>query len=246
MPPKGSDMKIYVCYGGNHTRMYKRKGKQKMKLEEFEKEFRNILGTSYKTKDVDNFNKRFIKEKIDVSFLRPALPEREEYYRTYFQVTIMCLENKEEKMTFIEENFDLLHDWWHVDGIVSFLGDSLDFDYALCKAKAYINSELPYVRRLGYVLFIPRLVRDASRIEPLFELFRNDDEYHVIMGEAWLISYLAMCDADRTYSYLQNCDLKYNIVGKAIQKICDSHVVSPKDKEHFKELRASRKKFVSK
>ncbi len=92
-----------------------------------------------------------------------------------------------------------------------------------------------------YVLFIPRLVRDASKIEPLFELFKNDEEYHVIMGEAWLISYLAMCDANRTYTYLQNCDLKYNIVGKGIQKICDSYVVSGEDKERFKGLRSSRK-----
>ncbi len=174
-----------------------------MNLVEFEKEFRTALGVNYKTKDVDKFNKRFIKENIDVSFLRPILSEHEEYYRTYFQVNIMQLATKEEKMTFIEDNFHLLHDWWHVDGIVSFLGDSLDFDYALTKAKEYIKNELPYVRRLGYVLFIPRHVRDKRKIEPLFDLFKNDDEYHVVMGEAWLISYLAMCDADRTYTYLQ-------------------------------------------
>ncbi len=214
-----------------------------MNLAEFENKFRATLGASYKTKEVDNFNKQFIKENIDVSFLRSALPEHEEYYRTYFQVTIAQLATKEEKMAFVEDNFDLLHDWWHVDGIVSFLGDSLDFDYALIKAKEYIKSELPYVRRLGFVLFIPRLVRDAAKIEPLFELFKNDDEYHVVMGEAWLLSYLAICDADRTYSYLQNCDLKYNIVGKAIQKICDSYVVSAEDKERFKSLRASRKEY---
>ncbi len=212
-----------------------------MNLAEFEKEFHTALGRNYKTKDVDRFNKHFIKENIDVSFLRSALPQHEEYYRTYFQVSIMQLKSKKEKMTFIEKNFDLLHDWWHVDGIVSFLGDSLDFEYALNKAKQYINSELPYVRRLGYVIFIPRFVRDATKIEPLFELFKNDDEYHVVMGEAWLFSYLAMCDADRTYNYIKNCDLKYNIVGKAIQKICDSYVISNKDKERFKSLRASRK-----
>ncbi len=214
-----------------------------MNLFEFEKEFRAVLGMNYKTKDIDKFNKRFIKENIDVSFLRSALSENEEYYRTYFQVNIMQLKNKEAKMAFIENNFDLLYDWWHVDGIVSFLGDSLDFDYALSKAKEYIKSELPYARRFGYVLFIPRLVRDTEKIEPLFKLFKNDDEYHVVMGEAWLLSYLAMCDADRTYDYLQNCDLKYNIVGKAIQKICDSHVISDEDKQRFKSLRKSRKKF---
>ncbi len=76
-------------------------------------------------------------------------------------------------MAFVGDNVDLLHDWWHVDGIVSFL---------------------------------------------------------------------AMCDADRTYTYLQSCDLTYAIVGKAIQKICDSHVVSKENKERFKGLRARRDK----
>ncbi len=214
-----------------------------MTIIEFEQAFHTALGTSYKTKAVDNFNKRFIKEKIDVSFLRPSLFTHEEYYRTYFQVTIAQLATKEEKMTFVEDNFDLLRDWWHVDGIVSFLGDSLDFDYALHKAKEYIKSDLPYVRRLGYVLFIPRLVRDAAKIEPLFALFQNDDAYHVIMGEAWLLSYLAMCDADRTYAYLQSCALDYSIVGKAIQKICDSYVVSAENKARFKGIRAARKNY---
>ncbi len=213
-----------------------------MTFAEFEKEYK-ALGTNLKTKDIDAFNKRFIKGNIDVSFLEPVIKEHEEYYRTYFQVSILQRKTKEEKMQFIEENSRLLHDWWHVDMIISFLGDSLDFDYALEKAKEYIESPLPYVRRLGYVLFIPRLVRDPEKIEPLFSLFKNDEEYHVIMGEAWLISYLAMCAPERTHEFLKSCDLKYNIVGKAIQKICDSYVVSKEDKEKFKELRESRKSY---
>ncbi len=206
-----------------------------MDIKDFEREF-SRLPSGYKTRDVDEFNKRFIREGIDVSFLRPLLPEHEEYYRTYFSVSIRQRRTKEEKLAFVEENADLLHDWWHVDGIVSFLGDSLDLDYAMEKAREYIKSPLPYVRRLGYVLFIPRLVRDREKIEPLFSLFKNDSEYHVIMAEAWLISFLAMCDAERTYRFLLKCELDYAIVGKAIRKICDSHVISSETKELFKGL----------
>ncbi len=212
-----------------------------MNLAEFEKEFHTILGTSYKTKDVDRFNKRFIKENIDVSFLRPVLHEHEKYYRTYFQVNILQRKTKEEKMAFIEANFDLLHDWWHVDGIICFLGNSLDFDYAYSKAMEYVQSELPYVRRLGYVIFIPRLVKDKANTDKLLALLKNDDEYHVVMGEAWLLSYIAMYDVEKAYDYIKNCELKYNIIGKAIQKICDSYVVADEDKVRFKNLRAERK-----
>ncbi len=212
-----------------------------MNFFKFEKEFKR-LGDNLKCADVDRFNRRFIKEGIDVSFLKPYLSEHEEYYRTYFQVSIKQRKTAEEKMAFIEDNAELFHDWWHIDSIVGFLGDSLDFDYALSKAQEYVKSELPYVRRLGYVIFIPRLVRDPSRIEPLFSLFKNDNAYHVVMAEAWLLSFIAMCDAERAYRYLKVCDLSYDIVSKAIQKISDSHVVSVENKELFKTLREERRK----
>ncbi len=212
-----------------------------MTLSEFEKRFFNTLGTNYKTKDVDAFNRQLMRENADISCLEKVIGAHEEYYRTYFQINLLRRKTKEEKMQFIEQHFDLLHDWWHIDSIVSFLGDSLDFAYAFQKASEYVSSDQPYVRRLGYVLFIPRLVRDQSQIEPIFSLFQNDTVHHVVMAQAWLLSYLAMCDANRTYAYLRDCDLHYNIVGKAIQKICDSYVISQEDKMRFKALRPSRK-----
>ncbi len=211
-----------------------------MNIQDFTKEFEK-LGPNPKTAIVDKFNNKLIKEKIDISFLKTIIAEHQEYYRTYFQVSISLQETLDDKFNFIEENFNLLHDWWHVDGIPVFLGDSLNFEYAFNKAKKYVKSNLPYVRRLGYVIFIPRLVKEKNNIDKLLSLLKNDNEYHVIMGEAWLISFLAMTDSKKTYNYLKKCDLKYNIVGKAIQKICDSYVISQEDKELFKSLREERK-----
>ncbi len=211
-----------------------------MTLAEFEKEYKK-LGTNPKTAVVDRLNKKLIKDGVDVSFLKPVIADHEEYYRTYFAVSITLCKTLDEKFAFIEDNFDLLHDWWHVDGITVFLGDCLDFDYACKKAVEYIKSDLPYVRRLGYVFFIPRLVKDRANTDKLLALLKNDDEYHVVMGEAWLLSYIAMYDTEKAYEYIKNCHLKYNIIGKAIQKICDSYVVSKENKERFKALREARK-----
>ncbi len=213
--------------------------KWSMTLQEFEVEFSRLK--DYKTKTIDTFNKKLIKDKVDVSFLKPSIADNEKYYRTYFQVSIKNLQNVDDKFRFIEDNFHLLHDWWHVDILPCFLENSMDFEYAYKKAVQYIESDLPYVRRFGYVLFIPRLVKDKENMDKLLALLKNDDVYHVVMGEAWLLSFIAMCDADQAYEYLKECDLKYNIVGKAIQKICDSFVVSEEDKERFKGLRAERK-----
>lgn len=210
-----------------------------MTFSEFEREYAK-LGENPKTATVDAFNKRLIKDGVDVSFLR-GQAEQNKYFRTYFQVSIGNRKTLDEKFAFIEENFDLLADWWHVDCLMVFLGDALDFDYALGKAQQYVKSELPYVKRFGYVMFIPRLTKDRENNNKLFSLLKNDCVHHVVMGEAWLISYIAMTDANMAFDYLKNCNLGYNIVGKAIQKICDSFVISAEDKERFKSLREQRK-----
>lgn len=210
-----------------------------MTLQEFEEEYNKLKDE--KTATLDKFCKRLIKDKVDVSFLREEILRSGKYYYIYQQVGILKRGALDEKFEFIESTFDLMTDWVHTDGIMKFLGDELDFDYAYKKATLYVKSELPYTRRLGYVIFIPRLTRDKKNVDKLIRLLHNDEHYHVVMGEAWLISFLAMCDPEKTYNYLKNCDLKYNIVGKAIQKICDSYVISDEDKEKFKSLRSERK-----
>ncbi len=211
-----------------------------MTLEEFEVEF-SKLGSDYKTKDLDRLSKKLIRQGSDVSFLKSLVLEKQQYHRIYFQVSLGLRKDLDDKMKFLEENFSLLQDWWHTDQIPVFLGSTLDFDTAYSKASEYVKSELPFVRRLGYILFIPRLVKTKEQVQKLIPLLKNDTEYYVIMAEAWLISYFAMCAPDLAYGYLRDCDLDYNIVGKAIQKICDSYVVSQEDKERFKSLRSHKR-----
>ncbi len=207
-----------------------------MDFVQFEQEFSG-LGLDYKTKDVDRFNRRLIKRQEDVSFLKDIVLEKQQYHRTYFQVSLAQINSLEEKLAFIEENFDKLQDWWHVDQLSQFVDKDLTFDYAYEKAKDYIESDMPFARRWGYVMFMPSLVKDTDVADKLFALFKDDEEYYVQMAEAWLISYLGIYAPEKTYAYLSTCPLKYNIAGKAIQKICDSFRVSAEWKAKFKEVR---------
>lgn len=207
-----------------------------MNLIEFETEFMT-LGSNYKTKDVDRFNRTLIKRHEDVSCLKGIILSKQQYHRTFFQVSLAQQEDIKGKLEFIERNFDKLQDWWHVDQLSQFVDKELEFDFAYEKAKDYINSELPFVRRWGYVMFMPTLVKKNGVAEKLFSLFKDDDEYYVQMAEAWLISYLGIYEPELTLMYLESCPLKYNIVGKAIQKICDSFRVSDEWKARFKEVR---------
>lgn len=207
-----------------------------MNLAEFEKRF-SALGEQHKTKDVDRFNRELIKERADVSFLCDVILTKQEYHRTFFQVSLAQLHGIESKLKFIEKHFDKLRDWWHVDQLSQFVDKELTFDLAYEKAKEYVMSELPFARRWGYVLFMPTLVKTPGAAEKLFPLFKDDDEYYVQMAEAWLISYLGIYFPEKTLSYLESCPLRYNIAGKAIQKICDSYRCTDEVKSRFKEVR---------
>lgn len=207
-----------------------------MDLAEFEMEFAEF-GDNYKTKELDRFNRSLIKRKEDVSFLGDLIVSEQKYHRTFFQVSLAQKQTAEEKLELIEKNFDKLQDWWHVDQLSQFVDKYLTFDLAYAKAKVYIQSEMPFARRWGYVMFMPTLVKQKAYAEKLFSLFRDDEEYYVQMAEAWLISYLAIYYPEKTLEYLKGCPLKYNIVGKAIQKICDSFRVSSEYKVLFKEIR---------
>lgn len=207
-----------------------------MNYAEFELEF-SKLGSNYKTKDLDRWNRSLIKRGVDVSFLKDYVLSEQKYHRTYFQVSLAQRKTVEEKLAFIEENFDKLQDWWHVDQLSQFVDKYLTFEFAYEKAKKYIQSEMTFARRWGYVLFMPSLVKESDAAESLFLLFQNDDEYYVQMAEAWLLSYLAIYAPEKTWNYLANCSLDYKIVGKAIQKICDSYRVSDEVKVKFKEIR---------
>lgn len=199
-----------------------------------EKEFKKL--GNYKTKDIDTLNKKLIKDNVDVSYLKDIIDKEDKYHRTYFQVSLSYLKTVEEKMKFIEENAYLLNDWWHVDQLPQFL-KNLNLEYVYNKAKIYCNDNNPFLRRWGYVIFMPTLVKDERSFDMIISLLKNDEHYYVIMAEAWLISYLAIYFPEKTLKYLNDCNLSYDIVGRGIQKICDSFRIDDEYKEKFKLIR---------
>ena len=70
----------------------------------------------------------------------------------------------------------------------------------------------------------------------------DDEHYYVQMAEAWLIAELAVHEPEAVCVWFQKNDLKYNINGKAIQKICDSFRISDEWKAEYKKLRLELRK----
>lgn len=212
-------------------------GNMKLTKEQVQKDL-DTLPEHYKTGDVDRLIRQYVKQKADVSALRPYILDQQQFHRIYYYVTLDQIRNADERMAFIHENL-LFSDWWHTDQLISYVAD-LDFDVALLYAKNYIHSEDPFIRRWGYVLFISRLCKGHAA--QLLPLVHNDEAYYVQMAEGWLIAELAIYEPEVVYAWFQINDLKYNINGKAIQKICDSFRISEDWKQKYKELRPELRK----
>ena len=193
----------------------------------------DALPEHYKTGDLDRLIGRYVKAKADVSALRPYILTEQQFHRIYFYVSLEQLKTVEERMAFIHNNL-LFSDWWHTDQLIGYVSD-LDFDVALQYAAGYVHSEDPFIRRWGYVLFISKLCRGHAA--QLLPLTHDDEHYTVQMAQAWLVAELAVFEPEAVYRWFAENDLKYNINGKVIQKICDSFRISQDWKAEFKELR---------
>lgn len=198
----------------------------------------DALPEHYKTGDLDRLIGRYVKAKADVSALRPYILTEQQFHRIYFYVSLEQLKAVEERMAFIHNNL-LFSDWWHTDQLIGYVSD-LDFDVALQYAAGYVHSEDPFIRRWGYVLFISKLCKGhATRLLPLTH---DDEHYTVQMAQAWLVAELAVFEPETVYRWFAENDLKYNINGKAIQKICDSFRICDEWKEKYKQLRPELRK----
>ena len=209
-------------------------------FQEFEREFLAALGRDFKTPALDRFNRSLVQRGADVSFLKDAVLEKQEYHRTYFQVSLARRKDARAQFAFLEENFDLLQDWWHVDQLTQFLHRPT-LEFALAKAAEYRQDPRPYVRRWAYVLFIPALLKEPGATEALLPLFQDDKAYTVQMAEAWLLSFLAVQQPGAVFAFLKDARLDYATAGKAIQKICDSFRIPQEWKARFKSLRPALK-----
>ena len=194
----------------------------------------DALPKNYKTADVDRLIRAYIKEKADVSPLRPFILSRQQFHRIYYFVALKQIRDAEARMTFIHENL-LFSDWWHTDQVIKFVAD-LNFERAMEFAKDYVLSEDPFIRRWGYVMFISRMCTGHGA--EILRLMHNDDQYYVQMAEGWLIAEIAVREPELIFDWLPTNGLRYDINGKAIQKICDSFRISGEWKEKFKSLRS--------
>ncbi|NLW28823.1 MAG: hypothetical protein GXY98_02835 [Erysipelothrix sp.] len=190
-----------------------------------------------KTKDLDNYAKTLIKKETDVRSLKQHVVNHPVLHRIYFQTSLQLAKDVCEQFLFIEQNQELLTDWWHVDQLTQFVYKPIDFEFAYNKAKNYVQSEKPFTRRWGYVLFLTGLQKDPQTTNKILSLMKNDPAYYTQMAQAWLLCDCAVYNPEKVIEFIKTSSLDYAILGKAIQKMVDSFRISDQDKETVKALR---------
>ena len=180
--------------------------------------------------------KKIAKEHYKDKDLDMSLFEHHHYLEVemiYFIFGMLQNKSIDDKLNFILENVKYADSWMITDTPNGYLKD-LDFErYFEFFKKTYLSNHV-FTRRIAYILGL-KVYRD-NRILQILELLKDDQEYMVTMGQAWLLASMAICYPEEIYNYL-NESKNITLRKKTISKIVDSFRISDEYKIKFKGLR---------
>jgi len=151
----------------------------------------------------------------------------------YFGLSLTRLNLNKDKLDFLIKKIKFVKSWAITDTIATYF-KKLDFDeYWSFFLKTY-KSKFIYERRMAYVLGL-KLYKD-KRILDVINYINVNEDYMVMMAEAWLLATIAITYPNEIYGFLvQTNDV--TLKRKTISKISDSFRFDQSTKEKFKLLR---------
>ena len=151
----------------------------------------------------------------------------------YFALSLSRLATIDEQLEFLSNNIYKAKSWAVTDCLSSYMKKMPFEKYWDFFLK---NNDSPYTftRRMSYVLGL-KCYKD-KRILGTLPYIQKDEEYMVMMAEAWLLATVAICYEDEIFDYLSKCE-EITLKRKTISKICDSFRFNEETKQRFKTLR---------
>lgn len=151
----------------------------------------------------------------------------------YFGLALVRLNSLNDQLKFLENNIKKAKSWAITDCVTTYLKKS-DFDTFFNFYKKLYKSKYTFDRRFCYVFALKHWKN--PRILELFPLITIDEEYMVMMAEAWLLATVAINFPDEVFDYLKSTN-DVSLRRKTISKMCDSYRISDEQKARFKTLR---------
>ena len=151
----------------------------------------------------------------------------------YFGLSLVRCKTVDEQLNFLLKEIKNAKSWTITDCVTTFLKKVSFSQFEDFFMKSY-SSKYTYQRRMAYVLALKQY--KEKDIVKILKYIQFNEEYMVMMAEAWLLSVIAITNEDKVFDYLKNCpDL--TLKRKAISKINESFRFSQISKERFKSLR---------
>ena len=151
----------------------------------------------------------------------------------YFGLALSRAKTINEQLNFLRDNIKKAKSWAITDCVQTYLKKS-DFGEFLNFFKNLHDSSFVYERRFCYVFGLKHWKN--PRIFEIFPLIQTNEEYMVMMAEAWLLATIAIQYPDQVFEYLEHLD-DLALKRKTISKMCDSFRISDEQKVRFKKLR---------
>lgn len=151
----------------------------------------------------------------------------------YFGLALSRIDKMEDKFKFLKKEIRKAKSWSITDTIPYYLRKCTYEEFWSFFLEAH-KSKYTYERRMAYVLGL-HFYKD-ERIIDVLSYINNDEEYMVMMSEAWLLATVAIKKPNEVYSFLKNTD-DATLKRKTISKIVDSFRISEENKTKFKSLR---------
>ncbi len=151
----------------------------------------------------------------------------------YYAINLKRLNDIKQQLSFISEEIKNAKSWAITDMIITYI-KKYDFNIYYDFFKKSYKSKHLYERRMAYILGL-KLYKDKNILKILNHIKLNE-EYMVMMSEAWLLQVIGLEYPNDVYDYLSDID-DITLKRKTISKICDSRRVSLEIKDKFKKLR---------
>jgi len=151
----------------------------------------------------------------------------------YFGLALVRQKTLTDQLSFLETNIKKAKSWAITDCVQTYLKKSSFDEYLIFYKKLY-NSKYTFDRRFCYVFGLKHWKN--PRILEIFPFLTHNEEYMVMMAEAWLLATIAIAFPDEVFEYLKSIS-DTTLKLKTISKMCDSFRIDEKTKERFKTLR---------
>jgi 3-methyladenine DNA glycosylase AlkD len=142
------------------------------------------------------------------------------------------------QMRSLKAYYPLINSWYSADLIIRFLKKPKNPDSFFRISEELRQDSRPFLRRLGYTVFLKSDLQDNANLKKIAGLFREDEADTVNMAQGWLLSEIYIKSPIFAYAFFADGSLPKKVLKIGIAKSLDSFRIDEEEKIKLRELRS--------